>query len=833
MTDLDSILSTDLGSTPALIQKPVPNLFPTLDNKPYRIAIIGEAPGADEERTGQPFTGLSGRLLTQLMDRTGILRQSIFLGNVCQLRPPDNDIESFDWDGDEIQSGLLQLKADLEKFNPNLCVLLGASALRAAMGTKEAITYYRGTLFNSPAWGYKCLATYHPAACLRQYEWVPILKLDLQRAAKEGLSPVFKPPERALLTGLSHQDTLYKLKTLKGYPVSVDIEGGVGTLSCISFASSEKTSFIVPFTKTNNTSYWSEDEEIEIWGAVADVLADPSTPKILQNSLYDNFVLSYSYKCPIVNVADDTMLKHWEAYCELEKGLGFLCSIYTDEPAYKADRKADDLDTFWKYCCKDSAVTFEINTKLDTELTTPAMQEHYRFNMALLNPLLYMELRGIRYDYERAQLRRDGLLKEMITLQEQLNLIAGEPISIDSPKKFQHLLYEKLKLPKQTHRGTGKATANYEALLKLAKSTGHPATLVAIRLRSLTTRSRMLRIKPDPDKRVRCSYNAVGSKTGRLTCYTSPTGSGYNLQTIPEHDRDLFIPDEGYSLFQCDLSGADGWTVAAHCARLGDTTMLDDLQAGIKIAKVIAAMFIHGPEVSRLPRAELLTLTSKIPKNDPIYFGSKCCQHGTNYGMGKVLLSNTIFLQSEGGVNISAADAERLQRLYLIRYPGVARWHGECAKELKTKGYSISASGHKRVYFGRRDSHDTLKEWLANEAQENTTYATNKAAVRQWRDPENRFEHWWGAEPTTELLWELVSLSTVRKSGQLIIEPLHQVHDALVGQFPTVLTPWAIAKIKSYFNNPMIVANQKLTIPYDGAYGTAWSMDSTHKKGTL
>src|SRR5205814_4589608 len=97
-----------------------------------------------------------------------------------------------------------------------------------------------------------------------------------------------------------------------------------------------------------------------------------------------------------------------------------------------------------------------------------------------------------------------------------------------------------------------------------------------INIRSLATRQRMLSVGADEDGRIRCGYNIVGSDTGRITCYESPTGSGYNLQTIPKYDRDLFMADDDHWMFQCDLSGADGWSVAAYCAMLSDRSMLDD-----------------------------------------------------------------------------------------------------------------------------------------------------------------------------------------------------------------------------------------------------------------
>jgi len=261
----------------------------------------------------------------------------------------------------------------------------------------------------------------------------------------------------------------------------------------------------------------------------------------------------------------------------------------------------------------------------------------------------------------------------------------------------------------------------------------------------------------------------------------------------------LFLADDGCDIFQCDLSGADGWTVAAHCARLGDPTMLDDLQAGVKIAKVVALMFTDGPEVSYLQRPELKQLTDKVRKDDPIYFGSKCCQHGTNYGMGKVLLSATIFVQSEGRVVIPAKDAERLQNLYHRRYPGIRLWHEWVDREVKTKGYLTSASGHRRLFFGRRNDHTTLKSAYANEAQENTTYVTNRAALNMWHDKENK-----------------------RSDGSLRSEPLHQVHDALLGQWRKLDTGWAKERVKYWFDFTIEIAGIPIRIPFEGRYGDSW-----------
>src|SRR5437016_2457605 len=93
-------------------RKVVPNKFPSLTRFPYRIAVVGEAPGRDEELASEPFVGMSGRFLAALMSKANIVREALFIGNVCQLRPPQNDIELFKLDGPEITAGLRQLAAD-------------------------------------------------------------------------------------------------------------------------------------------------------------------------------------------------------------------------------------------------------------------------------------------------------------------------------------------------------------------------------------------------------------------------------------------------------------------------------------------------------------------------------------------------------------------------------------------------------------------------------------------------------------------------------------------------------------------------------------------------
>jgi DNA polymerase I-like protein with 3'-5' exonuclease and polymerase domains len=243
--------------------------------------------------------------------------------------------------------------------------------------------------------------------------------------------------------------------------------------------------------------------------------------------------------------------------------------------------------------------------------------------------------------------------------------------------------------------------------------------------------------------------------------------------------------------------------------------MWDDYQAGIKPAKVIALMYEHGASITICSREELRERCKAVDGDGWLYFACKAVQHGSNYGMQEKTMSTNIMKQSYKitgtAVHVEPAICASLQRLYFLRYPGLYQWHEWAKTQVFDNKNLSSASGNTRVFFGRRKSfnsrrrcmeadQDTWKSFLSHEPQANTTYATNLALYNLLRDPDNR-------DP---------------QSRGFVIEPLHQVHDALIGQFPRERTEWAVEKIRQYFNNPLQIANSTVVIPFEGAYGPSW-----------
>jgi DNA polymerase len=136
-------------------------------NPKARVMIVGEAPGADEDRQGVPFVGVSGKLLDRMMARIGLDRSGFFVTNTVFWRPPGNRNPT----AAETAACLPFLERMIELIEPEILVLVGGAAAKTMLGRKEGIMKLRGRWFNyTPSGGGAAIsayATFHPAYLLR------------------------------------------------------------------------------------------------------------------------------------------------------------------------------------------------------------------------------------------------------------------------------------------------------------------------------------------------------------------------------------------------------------------------------------------------------------------------------------------------------------------------------------------------------------------------------------------------------------------------------------------------------------------------------------------
>jgi len=145
-----------------------------------RLVIVGEAPGAEEDRTGRPFVGAAGRLLTKMLAAIGLARDEVFICNLLKCRPPGNRTPR----PDEVACCKPFLREQLRLLNPEIVLALGSPAARELLQTRRGITSLRGRFMRSRE-GLRIMPTFHPAYLLRNPAAKREVWLDLQRVATE------------------------------------------------------------------------------------------------------------------------------------------------------------------------------------------------------------------------------------------------------------------------------------------------------------------------------------------------------------------------------------------------------------------------------------------------------------------------------------------------------------------------------------------------------------------------------------------------------------------------------------------------------------------------
>lgn len=156
------------------------------------VVFVGEAPGAEEDRRGEPFVGRAGDLLTkmiqamdekQLIPGVSLSREAVFIANVLKCRPPENRNPL----PHEIEACSPYLMRQLALLRPKVIFCLGKFAAELLVGAKGTIGGMRGTVYRYG--DAKLLVTYHPAACLRNPNYKRPVWEDLQLLAREYQTP--------------------------------------------------------------------------------------------------------------------------------------------------------------------------------------------------------------------------------------------------------------------------------------------------------------------------------------------------------------------------------------------------------------------------------------------------------------------------------------------------------------------------------------------------------------------------------------------------------------------------------------------------------------------
>jgi len=503
-----------------------------------KIVMVGEAPGAEEERFGKPFIGTSGELLTRLMHQVGIARESCYITNVVKERPPGNNIEhfiKFDKKGVTASDAYLNyekfLMEELSATNANVYVAIGGVSLYA-LTRMDKVTKRRGSILTGYVDGkqIKVIPIIHPASALRNYPFTHFIRFDLKRVLEESAYPEVRLPGRRLSVGPNFLESMAYLNSCHDLPLlGFDIEVVNEEVSCISVAKNPYDVISIPFY-AEGRDHFTVDQEIAVWKELTSLLENPNIVKVGHNIAFDSTFLFIKYGIRTTNMKD-TMILSSICYPDFPKGLDFVTSICTKEPYYKDDGKkwfrfGGSIYDFWIYNAKDSAVCIESLPVLEAEAQRQGNEATVERQTSILPSLVYMQGRGIKVDkvgMDKAAKEYEWRIGE---LQEELNKTAGQVLNANSSKQLIAYFYGTKGIKPYMNRATGNVSVDAMALKRMSKRGIEEAKIILEMRHLIKIKSTYFEMELDDDNRIRCSFNPVGTENGRLSSSKTIFGKG-------------------------------------------------------------------------------------------------------------------------------------------------------------------------------------------------------------------------------------------------------------------------------------------------------------------
>lgn len=792
-------------------------------NPQAKIFFVGEAWGKYEEEAGRPFVGPAGRVLDELMLKSGINPADCYFSNIINQRPPANDLAAWFRHGipnETVLDGLTSLREELEAVKPNVIVPLGNWPLYALYGQKlnkqgepTGILDYRGYVLEARKLvrGAKIIPTVHPSYLLQGgYADSPLAILDLKRARREAAFPdIRRKPRLAIIDPQGDEREAIRHRLLaEGRRLVIDIEYVGSRLLCVGFAVSSDWAVTIRIRSASDLA-WCRS------------LIEAGRPLAAQNAMFDLGILDWHYQLnAFEHLEFDTMVAAYNINIEYKKDLGQLAGLYTDLPAWwdkidweKIRAGTQSVDEVWEYNCIDNMATYEIMEKQEPELDSdPKIREAFTFDMRKLYPLWKMAKRGVLMDTKKVEALRVKAKTNEKTSQSILNLLA-EAFSVDThkldlnvksgPQIEQFLGAIGVRLDRRTPASSrypkGQIKTDNITLMEAMRNATDPTHRKAIEHIIITREARdleskTLEIEWDDDGRARCIYDCTKTGTRRLSSKKFfPTNKGSNLQNMPapgsnrygKEVRSGFRADPGHEFGYADLKGAE-FLIVAELTQ--DPMMLKFAQMSID-----GTGNVHKETASRMFHKD----PGEITKDTPFYFLGKKMRHSGNYMIGwKELMGRINAEAMETGVFISAAESKQMIAAYIKLHPGLPVWWRNIELEARENG------GKLRNLFGfPRIFHDHISRILpvlvAYKPQSTVGDALNFGLLACDLDPE-----------------------LAEYDFQLLLN----VHDAIGFQYPIKMRDFVLPRVAKLLSIPLTIPNTNriLTIPVEMAVGPNW-----------
>lgn len=779
-----------------------------------KIAGVGEQPGRREVLKRTPFVGPAGIIFDGNLQDARISRAEIYLTNV--IKDFDAPLSSFiiapTSAGMEPtvtplgRTYINILKEELSKCSANVFVAIGNAAL-FALTSRWGITSWRGVVIESTLLpGRKVIPIIHPASYTEEklrknpsaYLNKHLIIMDLKLAKKESGFPEIVKEGRKVITKPSFRECLGYIQKCHSYGneggiIDYDIELTNMELSCISFAISPHEAICIPFTAPGG-DYFPPDQEAKVMIEIAKLMADENAAKRGQFIIFDSHFLLRKYGIRTNNL-HDTMIAQKILYPEYRVGLDFITSMWTDIPYYKKDGKfwLKGIGTFeqgWIYNGYDSIACADAHPKQISELKDKGNIETYDRQRALIPPLTYMMERGIKVDAEGMTKEYDDYGAKLDVMLEELHKTVGYELNPNSPKQLIQHFYVDKGLP--TYKKGGKVTVDEKALIRIGRK-GHKEAQMILNIRRMGKRrsTYLDPAKVDPDGRIRCAYNPVGTRYSRLSSAKNIFGTGGNQQNWPDDMLKYLIPDEGYIFYSPDLSNFEN-RIVAYVGNIKE--MIRCFESGQDVHALTAALISNMP-YEQIKQEHEDNIFSPIGdgKHTRRFWGKKC-DHALNYDEGYKKFSLDLEIAEREGKFLHAA--------YHRAYPGVRNGYHSYIKSQLAKDRTLTNLMDRKVTFLNKWGDALFKDAYACIPQGTCGDVINERGVnftyynQQWFEP---------------------------------IELLNQVHDSIGFQIPLSLPlkehAEMLIRIKKELETPLKWRDREFVVPVDLTMGFSLSKE--------
>lgn len=536
----------------------VPALIPK--NEEVVLAVVGEAPGSQEAKTGIPFTGPSGELLDRVLEHRGIARKNVALINVASCRPhgPTEKPPKA-----AVAACSKRLEHDLQRANAPIILAVGGTSAQALLGDSRPISKLRIGPPRESRFG-PVIPTWHPAYCLRTPDSFPSFVSDTGKIHGSIQEPWQPPSYRVFDDPTVALEALSRLLSLETHLV-IDIEAATDKdfddahpeeydLLCVGIAYNKGQAVVF------GPRVFQDERCLRVFSQLLDKSEIGG-----HNLKFD--LLGLSPHVGIKRASFDTMLK---SYCLDERprqhGLkgraveDLGAPRYDDEIAEYTKGKDGSFanipkDLLYKYNAYDVGVTWDLNEYLSIRMS-PEQHKLHAFLIEAVNQLMHIELSPLHFDMEYNAELSEHYMELLEKSEAEIQAHVGKPLNPRSPLQIARYFAEQgMTIPTTERKFLEKIRPKVNATI---------AEFIDLLLvnRGLSkthgTYVKGLRRKAKEDGRIFTTFSLHSTTSGRLASRKP------NLQNIQRNKRirNQFTAAPGKVLVQCDYSQVEGRVIA-------------------------------------------------------------------------------------------------------------------------------------------------------------------------------------------------------------------------------------------------------------------------------